>query len=772
MVSTKTINDILAHFERTAEQFFSKDELRAKMRGTKKLRIKYGVDVTAPTLHIGHAVNMWLMRFLQDRGHKVVFLIGDFTTRIGDPSGKSDTRPVIPREEIENNARLFIAQAQMVLRFDDPNLIEIRRNSEWYDKMQLQDFMNLLSQVTHARLISRDMFQQRIEGGRDIHMHEMLYPILQGYDSVMVEADMTVIGSDQLFNEMMGRFFQEKSGMKPQTIVTTKITPGIDGKAKQSKSLGNYIGLAHSPRDKFGRVMSIPDELIEEYFRIYTDLAVMDIVALKDLIAKKPRDAKMKLAKSIVERYHGAKVASWEEEWFDSTVSKGLQPDDIPTLSVRRPEITALELVFLARPGKSKGDTRRLLQQGGVELNGDKLQTPDEMLMVKTNDILKVGKRGWFRIEIVSNQVLTTEHLRLDSLLVTDIPTMTKYLPAWEIVKYLTKPLSAWIANADGKPVAVKIAAAPAPASSAVASISREVFNKVITAPEPKDEWLWKIALKTEPDAMIGVAHLRRDFEHGNQNVWLVPKHQDAGLAHEAMAAINEHAFTNLGFNTMIFKEAFSHVAREEPDLRTRFMGLEPAIRPMDAAAGTWGVTKAAWQQTHPPAGPAAPSPMDPIIEEELFKAANPHLFLTAAAPVAAPPTAAPSVMPASPLATPISTAVNPPPVTPVKPPVAPVAPPPMDPIIEEEIFKAANPHLFLQAAAPPTVTPAAPPPPPVAAPPVSLIRPTLPFSPAAAQQPPPAMPKAPPPPTQEEEADEIRRSAPPPKPPPAGSNK
>src|SRR5690606_34551494 len=253
MSHNNRIDHILAHFERTSDQFFSKDEFRAKLRSRRKLRIKYGVDVTAPTLHIGHAVNLWLMRYLQTMGHKVVFLIGDFTTRIGDPDGRLDTRPVIPREEIEKNAEAFIAQAKMVLRFDDPELIEIRRNSEWLDKLAMQDFMNLLSMVTHARLLSRDMFQARIEAEKDIYMHEILYPVLQGYDSVAVESDLTIIGSDQLFNEMMGRFFQERMGQKPQTIITTKITPGIDAKAKQSKSLGNYIGLAHTPRDKFGR---------------------------------------------------------------------------------------------------------------------------------------------------------------------------------------------------------------------------------------------------------------------------------------------------------------------------------------------------------------------------------------------------------------------------------------------------------------------------------------------------------------------------------------
>jgi tyrosyl-tRNA synthetase len=743
-MSVKAINDILAFFERTSDQFFSKDELRAKLRDGKKLRIKYGVDVTAPTLHIGHAVNLWLMRHLQDRGHKVVFLIGDYTTRIGDPSGKSDTRPVIPREEIENNARLFIDQARMVLRFDDPNLLEIRRNSEWLDKLSSQDLLNLLSMVTHARLISRDMFQQRIEQGRDIHMHEMIYPVLQGYDSVAVQADMTIIGSDQLFNEMMGRFFQERMGQKPQTIVTTQITPGIDGKAKQSKSLGNYIGLAHSPRDKFGRVMSIPDELISDYFRVYTDLPMTELAELKKLIANKPRDAKLKLAGAIVARYHGAQVAQWESEWFENTISRGQMPDDIPTLAVMDPEIVAVELVALARPGKSKSDTRRLIQQGGVEINGDKLLSADEKLLVKSGDILKVGKRNWYKIQVVLAKSLITEHLRLDPLELQDLDLMTAYLPSWEIVKYLTKPLSAWVSGSGGKPLQMKSIAPPGEASKVAASVAREVFRKVITKPEPKDEWLWKISKNAEPETPVGIAHLRRDFEHGNQNVWLAPQVQDPALAQEAMAAINQHAFNDLGFNTMIFKEAFSHVARDEGDLKATMMKIEPAARPIDTAATTFGVTKAAWQQAHPQAAAAPPvaatlppatpplPPIDPLIEEEMFRlaalaAAPPPATIIPSATVTPPPAPPPqpfTTMMTTPMQTPMQSLTLPPatgapPVTGMQSPVTPGALP-------------VTPGALPVTAAPSPVTPA------TTTPPISLARAMQQHLPPPSQQLPP----------------------------------
>jgi len=577
-MSNNRIDHILSHFDRTSEQFFSKDEFRAKLRSGKKLRIKYGVDVTAPTLHIGHAVNLWLMRYLQSMGHKVVFLIGDFTTRIGDPDGRMDTRPVIPREEIERNAEQFIQQAKMVLRFDDPELIEIRRNSEWYDKMGADEFLRLAAMVTHARLISRDMFQLRIDSGREIYMHEILYPVLQGYDSVMVESDLTIIGSDQLFNEMMGRFFQEKFDKKPQTIITTKITQGIDNKHKQSKSLGNYIGLAHSPRDKFGRVMSIPDALIDEYFRVYTDVPLEEIDRMKDQIGHSPREAKVKLAYAIVGRYHGHEAAVLEREWFEKTVSKGLAPDDIPTLSFLQPRQELLDVVVMARTGKSKSDSRRLIKQGGVDINGIKHSDPDAEVLFKTNDVLKIGKRNWFRIEIANLNDLETEQLLMKPMRVEDVDLIQKYLPEWEIVKYLSHPGLSLKAATD---------------------VAREVFRRVILQPEPKDEWIWKIQSKEEPDKIIGVAHLRRDSAQGSENIWLDPDYRTPELMEQALHVINEHAFSQLGFSDVVFKKAFAHAAAPQDldALRRRFMSMDQTFRNRDTPEGIWGFTKEEWER-------------------------------------------------------------------------------------------------------------------------------------------------------------------------------
>lgn len=577
-MSNNRIDHILAHFDRTSDQFFSKDEFRAKLRSGKKLRIKYGVDVTAPTLHIGHAVNLWLMRYLQSLGHQVVFLIGDFTTRIGDPDGRLDTRPVIPREEIERNAQEFINQAKMVLRFDDPALIEVRRNSEWLDKMGLDDFMKLASMVTHARLISRDMFQLRIDSGREIYMHEILYPMLQGYDSVMVQSDVTIIGSDQLFNEMMGRFFQERFNQKPQTIITTKITQGIDNKHKQSKSIGNYIGLAHSPRDKFGRVMSIPDTLIEEYFRVYTDVPLEEVERIAEQIKTSPREAKVRLAYAIVGRYHGHDAAVLEREWFENTVSKGLVPDDIPTLSIIQPRHELLDVVVMARPDKSKSDSRRLIKQGGVDINGVRHDDPDAELVFKSNDVLKVGKRNWFRIDVVKLNELESERLWMKPMRVEDVDLIQKFLPEWEIVKYLSHP-----------GLSLK----------AVTDVAREVFRRVIMTPEPKDEWIWKIQHKQDPDKIIGVAHLRRDASLGSENIWLDPDYRTPELMEEALHAVNEHAFSQLGFSDVIFKKAFAHAAAPQDldALRKRFMSMDQTLRNRDTPEGVWGFTKEEWER-------------------------------------------------------------------------------------------------------------------------------------------------------------------------------
>jgi tyrosyl-tRNA synthetase len=398
------MDQIFSHcptLERTARDVITRDELRDRLASRRPLRIKYGVDVTAPFLHIGHAVNLWAMRELQDAGHKVVLLIGDFTTRIGDPTGRSLTRPVIPAEQIERDAEAFIAQAGRVLR-TDPAVLEVRRNSQWWAPMRLEDFLGLLAHVTHARLIQRDMFAGRIAAGTEIHMHELLYPVLQGYDSCELESDLTIVGTDQLFNELMGRFFAERLGGRPQVVITTEITPGIDGRAKQSKSLGNYIALSDSARDMFGKAMKLPDELVSLYLRQYTLVPLLEIAAMDQAMAAgelNPMVAKRVLGRALVERYFSAGAAARENDWFTRVFSGRAVPDDVAEISASDPNATLLELVRRCLPAESGSTLRRLIADGSVRLDGvRKLTDPDQRHPVSSGDVIRIGKRHWFRI--------------------------------------------------------------------------------------------------------------------------------------------------------------------------------------------------------------------------------------------------------------------------------------------------------------------------------------------------------------------------------------
>lgn len=393
----KVLDEFLS---RRVEGIIGEKELRAKLLAGQKLRIKYGVDVTAPFLHIGHAVNLWMMRELQDLGHTVIFLIGGMTTRIGDPTGKSETRKTISASEINKNSKEFIKQVSKILR-TDKSVFEIRNNYDWFEKMKTEEFLSLLSQVTHAQLIERDMFQKRIKTNKEIRMHELLYPILQGYDSVMLKSDLTIVGNDQLFNEKMGRFFQERFKQTPQAIITTKITPGLDGVQKQSKSLGNYIAIADNAKNMYGKLMTLPDTLVKSYFYIYTNTPMPDIKKMFSTLH--PRDFKMRLAHTIVSMYHGAKAADTAQANFVSVFQKHDIPSDIKTATLAKP-MPILELLVKHKLASSNSEARRLIQQGGVKLD-DKTVTDINLVVMppkrvgKTSLILQVGKRKFLKIK-------------------------------------------------------------------------------------------------------------------------------------------------------------------------------------------------------------------------------------------------------------------------------------------------------------------------------------------------------------------------------------
>ena len=393
---------ILDHLGRTTDRIVGLDDLVARLDSGTLLRIKFGVDCTAPDLHIGHAVNLWMMRYLQDLGHTVVFLLGDVTTRIGDPTGRSQTRPMLPPEQIDANAARYLDQVSVVLR-TDPAVLEIRRNSEWYAAMGVADLIGVFMHITHAQLTARDMFRDRIAAGREIGLHELVYPVLQAYDSIAVQSDLTIVGSDQLFNEALGRQLQQRLGSRPQTVITSRITPGLDGGPKQSKSLGNYVALTDPPDEKFGKLMSLPDELVGEYALVYTELPMTDVRRLGGAAREGgagARDAKLVLAEAVVARYHGPVAATESRSSFMRVFSDRSDPDEMSSLLVGE-RLSALALVRAARPDASNSAMRRLIEQGAVSLGGMRLGDPAGVVSVRTGDVLRIGRRSWHRLRVV-----------------------------------------------------------------------------------------------------------------------------------------------------------------------------------------------------------------------------------------------------------------------------------------------------------------------------------------------------------------------------------
>ncbi|GAA1613648.1 tyrosine--tRNA ligase [Kribbella sancticallisti] len=390
----------IERLRRTTDTIIGEADLAERLASGRPLRIKYGVDCTAPDLHLGHAVNLWMMRQLQDLGHKVVFLLGDLTTRIGDPTGRSETRPVLTPAEIDANAASFLTQVSLVLR-TDPAVFEVRRNSEWYDRMDVATLLGLFSRVTQAQLTARDLFRERIAAGREIALHELVYPVLQGYDSFALDSDLTIVGSDQLFNEQLGRHFQQRLGGVPQVVITTTITPGIDGGAKQSKSLKNYIALTDTPRDKFGKLMSLPDSLVEQYARVYTELPLDAVAALGDAAAQggpPARDAKLRLASAVVTRYHGANSAKIERAAFIDQFTHRAEPADLPEVQIRAGTSTVLQLLRAARPQSSNSELRRLIQQGAVSIDSRRALAADESVPLTKPITLRSGPRTFHQI--------------------------------------------------------------------------------------------------------------------------------------------------------------------------------------------------------------------------------------------------------------------------------------------------------------------------------------------------------------------------------------
>jgi tyrosyl-tRNA synthetase len=376
------------------------DALKEKLATGRSLRVKLGVDPTAPDLHLGHAVPLRKLRQFQDLGHTVVLIIGDFTALIGDPSGRNSTRPPLTVEQIDENATTYIEQAFRIL---DPDRTELRRNSDWLGKLGFADLLRLTSRFTVARILERDDFAKRYSGQQSISLHEFLYPVAQAYDSVAVEADIEIGGTDQLFNLLAGRELMEKSGMEPQVCLTLPLLEGTDGVQKMSKSYGNYIGLTDEPDEMFGKVMSIPDELIAKYFRLCTAVPVDEVDAIEaDLVAGRshPNLVKRRLAREIVSLYHGPDTGQGAEAAFDRVFKEHQAPQDIPEVVVDAGE--EVHLPALLRDlglATTTSEARRLIDGGGLRIDGEQVppRTYDLPWESVRGRVVQAGKRHFAR---------------------------------------------------------------------------------------------------------------------------------------------------------------------------------------------------------------------------------------------------------------------------------------------------------------------------------------------------------------------------------------
>ena len=404
MAMEKDIEKSLELIKRGAVEIISEEELRKKLERAVKedrpLRIKAGFDPTAPDLHLGHTVLIQKMRHFQELGHQVIFLIGDFTGLIGDPTGKSETRPPLTPEQVQENAATYKEQIFKIL---DKHKTEIAFNSKWMKKMASIDMIRLCAKYTVARMLEREDFKQRFQQQRPIAIHEFIYPLIQGYDSVALDADVELGGTDQKFNLLVGRHIQKEYGQEPQVVITMPLLEGLDGVNKMSKSLGNYVGITEEPGSMFGKLMSISDELMFRYYELLSARSLDEIEKLKQGIEKgtvHPKDAKEQLAFELVARYHGEEAAKRAMEGFEAQFSKGEIPKDIPEYSLPADSGSKIYIPKVLKEAglvKSTSEARRLIKQGAISLDGSKLGQ-EEIEKPAPGSILKVGKRRYLRL--------------------------------------------------------------------------------------------------------------------------------------------------------------------------------------------------------------------------------------------------------------------------------------------------------------------------------------------------------------------------------------
>lgn len=384
-----------------AADYTEVEEIKKKLESVEKenrpLKIKLGLDPSAPDIHLGHAVVLRKVKQLQDLGHEVVIIIGDFTGMIGDPTGKSKTRKQLTREEVIENAKTYENQIFKIL---NKNQTTLRFNSEWLGEMTFKDIIELCAKSTVARILERDDFKKRYESNTPIGVHEFFYPFMQAYDSVAVKADVELGGTDQVFNILMGRNIQKDYGQEPQITLFMPLLEGTDGIEKMSKSLGNYIGINEDANTMYTKVMKIPDELIIKYYELCTDIHPDKVEKIKKEIINgaNPRDIKMNLAKEITTLYHNSKLAEQAEEHFIAAFTKQEVPDDVETLKYEKEE-NILDLILKTGKYQSKSDIKRLFQQGAIKINDEKIMDFREVEEINENTIIQIGKGNYFKIK-------------------------------------------------------------------------------------------------------------------------------------------------------------------------------------------------------------------------------------------------------------------------------------------------------------------------------------------------------------------------------------
>ncbi|WP_038055465.1 tyrosine--tRNA ligase [Thermodesulfobacterium hydrogeniphilum] len=375
-------------------------KLERAYKENKPLKIKAGFDPTAPDLHLGHTVLLRKLKQFQELGHKVYFLIGDFTAMIGDPTGRSETRPALTKEQVLENAKTYKEQVFKIL---DPEKTEIIFNSQWFSKMTAEDIIRLCAKYTVARILERDDFKKRFESGLPISIHELIYPLFQAYDSVALEADVELGGTDQLFNLLIGRDIQREYGQEPQVIITLPILEGLDGVQKMSKSLGNYVGIMEPPFEMYGKIMSIPDQIMWKYYILLTDIPERDIMKMKEQVEKgefHPKEAKKRLARYIVTQFHSEEAALKAEEEFERVFSKKEAPTEAPVIEVSAGKIWLPGFLRDHKLVKSGSEARRLISQKALDLNQSPV-TQEEIELKPGEYILRIGKKKFVKIKAV-----------------------------------------------------------------------------------------------------------------------------------------------------------------------------------------------------------------------------------------------------------------------------------------------------------------------------------------------------------------------------------